>query len=76
VTDLSLGLFEEGDSIATVNTRDADKSLALPTSRYILFDSWNIAFDASLIIHTDFEMRHPRCVSNRTSVKCISYDVY
>ena len=28
--------------------RDADKSLARPTSRYITFDSENISFDANL----------------------------
>ena len=31
--------------------RGADKSLARPTSRYILFDGENILFDASLIIY-------------------------
>ena len=30
------------------NTRGADKSLARPTSWYILFDGENISFDASL----------------------------
>jgi hypothetical protein len=29
--------------------RRADKSLARPTSRYILFDGENISFDASLV---------------------------
>jgi hypothetical protein len=29
----------------------ADKSLAWPTSRFILFDGWNILFDASLVIY-------------------------
>jgi hypothetical protein len=29
----------------------ADKSLAWPTSRYILFDGENISFDASLILY-------------------------
>jgi hypothetical protein len=29
----------------------ADKSLARPTSRCILFDGYNISFDASLVIH-------------------------
>jgi hypothetical protein len=29
----------------------ADKSLARPTSRCILFDGENISFDASLVIH-------------------------
>ena len=29
----------------------ADKSLALPTSQYILFDGENISFDASPVIY-------------------------
>jgi len=32
--------------------RAADKSLARPTYRYILFDGENISFDASLVIYT------------------------
>jgi len=31
--------------------RGADKSLARPTSRYILFDGENISVDASLVIY-------------------------
>jgi len=31
--------------------RDADKSLARPTFRCILFDGENISFDASLVIY-------------------------
>jgi hypothetical protein len=31
--------------------RGADKSLARPTFRYILFDGENISFDASLVIY-------------------------
>jgi hypothetical protein len=31
--------------------RDAENSLARPTSRYILFDGENISFDASLVIY-------------------------
>jgi len=31
--------------------RDADKSLARPTSRCVFFDGWNISFDASLVIY-------------------------
>ena len=31
--------------------RGADKSLARPTSRYILFDGDNISFDANLVIY-------------------------
>jgi hypothetical protein len=46
--------------VATVHTtsfklrnlyRGADKSLARPTSRCILFDGENISFDASLVIY-------------------------
>jgi hypothetical protein len=33
------------------DTQGADKSLARPTSRYILFDGENISFDASLFIY-------------------------
>ena len=33
--------------------RSADKSLARPTSRCMLFDSENISFDASLVIYTN-----------------------
>jgi len=32
-------------------TRGADKSLARPTSRCILFDGENICFDASLVLY-------------------------
>ena len=32
--------------------KSADKSLARPTSRYLLFDGENISFDASLVIYT------------------------
>ena len=34
-----------------VKYRGADKSLARPTSRCILFDGKNISFDASLVIY-------------------------
>ena len=34
-----------------INYRSADKSLARPTSRCILFDDENISFDASLVIY-------------------------
>ena len=33
------------------NYRFADKSLARPTSRYILFDGLNTSFDASIVIY-------------------------
>ena len=35
--------------------RGADKSLARPTSRCILFDGENISFDASLVIYRVFQ---------------------
>jgi len=31
--------------------RDADKSLARPTSQCILFDGENVSFDASLVLY-------------------------
>ena len=34
-------------------SRNADKSLARPTSRCILFDGENISFDASLVIYVN-----------------------
>ena len=41
-------------SETSVNTyRGADKSLARPTSRCILFDGENISFDASLVIYVN-----------------------
>ena len=33
-------------------SRGADKSLARPTFRCILFDGYNISFDVSLVIYT------------------------
>jgi hypothetical protein len=35
----------------TVGYRGVDKSLARPTSRYILFDGENISFDANLLLY-------------------------
>jgi hypothetical protein len=35
--------------------RDANKSLAHPTSRCILFDGENISFDASLVIYVVYK---------------------
>ena len=32
-------------------SRSADKSLALPTSQWFLFDGENISFDTSLVIY-------------------------
>jgi hypothetical protein len=45
--------------------RDADKSLARPTSRYILFDGENISFDASLFIYINSTNIPPTMTRNR-----------
>ena len=43
----------------------ADKSLAWPTSRCILFDGENISFDASLVIYTNSTNIPPIMIINR-----------
>ena len=45
--------------------RDADKSLARPTSRRILFDGENISFDASLVIYINSTNIPPIMIINR-----------
>ena len=45
--------------------RGADKSLAQPTSRFILFDGGNISFDASLVIYTNSSNIPPIMIINR-----------
>jgi homoserine trans-succinylase len=45
--------------------RGADKSLARPTSRYILFDSENISFDASLVMYVNSTNIPPFMFINR-----------
>jgi len=45
--------------------RDADKSLALPTSRCILFDVENTSFDASLVIYINSTNIPPIMIINR-----------
>jgi hypothetical protein len=45
--------------------RGADKSLARPTSRCILFDGENISFDASLIIYINSTNILPIVIINR-----------
>ena len=45
--------------------RDADKSLAGPTSRCILFDGENISFDASLVIYVNSTNISPIMIINR-----------
>ena len=45
--------------------RAADKSLARPTFRCILFDDENISFDASLVISTNSTNIPPIMIINR-----------
>jgi hypothetical protein len=45
--------------------RGADKSLARPTSRCILFDGENISFDASLVIYINGINIPPIIITNR-----------
>ena len=45
--------------------RGADKSLARPTSRCILFDGENISFDASLVIYINGTNIPPIMIINR-----------
>jgi hypothetical protein len=44
-------VFEVDVFLRLPHYHGADKSLARPTSRYILFDGKNIYFDASLFIY-------------------------
>jgi hypothetical protein len=44
--------------------RGADKFLARPTSRCILFDGENISFDASLVIYINSTNIPPIMISN------------
>jgi len=43
----------------------ADKSLARPTSRCILFDGENVSFDASLVIYINSTIITPIVIINR-----------
>ena len=45
--------------------RGADKSLARPTSRCILFDGQNISFDAYLVIYINSTNIPPTVIINR-----------
>ena len=44
--------------------RGADKSLARPTSRCILFDGDNISFDASLVVYINSANLSPIIIIN------------
>jgi len=48
-----------------VYTGGAGKSLARPTSRFILFDGWNISFDASFVIYINSTNIPPVMIINR-----------
>ena len=48
-----------------MNYRGADKSLARPTSRCILFDCENTSFDASLVIYINSTNIPPIMIVNR-----------
>jgi len=45
--------------------RGANKSLARPTSQFILFDGENIAFDASLVIYINGTNISPIMIINK-----------
>ena len=60
IGDLAFLIVRLGDV-----TRGADKPLARPTSRFILFDSENISFDASLDIYIYSTIIHPIMIINR-----------
>jgi len=48
--------------------RGADKSLARPTARCILFDGENISFDASLVIYVNSSNITPITIINRVLI--------
>jgi hypothetical protein len=45
--------------------RGADKSLARPTSKFVLFDGYNISIDASLVIYINSTNIPPVVIINR-----------
>ena len=45
--------------------RGADRSLTLPTSRYVLFYGENISFDASLVVYVNSNNIPPIMIINR-----------
>ena len=58
-------LFIQSSPVACVLYRAADKSLARPISRCILFDGENISFDASLVICINSSNIPPIMIINR-----------
>jgi len=73
---IRLVLYNRGggsESLYKTDTyRGADKALARPTSRCILFDGGNISFDASLVIYINSTNIPPIMIINRTSGVLIS----
>jgi len=51
--------------LTPISYRGADKSLARPTSHYILFNGENILFDASLVIYINSTNIPPIMIINR-----------
>ena len=65
-----LGLFYTAQHLTSshrckTNYRGADKSLARPTYRCILFDGENISFDASLVTYINSTNIPPIMIINR-----------
>jgi len=52
-------------TVSDLKYMGADKSLAQPTSRHILFDGENISFDASLVIYINSINIPPITIINR-----------
>ena len=63
--DFSDAAFRTHASRSAIHKGGADKSLARPTSRCILFDGENISFDASLVIHINSTNISPIMIVNR-----------
>ena len=64
-TEHDVLMFLECYAILIGNYMGADKSLARPTSRCILFDGVNISFDASLVIYINSTNIPPIMIINR-----------
>ena len=59
-----------GDGTEPLLYRGADKSLARPTSRCVLFDGENISFDSSLVIYINSTNIPPIMIINRIYKGC------
>ena len=59
------GVRNSVQNLARRNYRVADKSLARPTSRCILFNGENISFDTSLVIYINSTNIPPIMIINR-----------